>query len=270
MPTVRHRALLARDGVFNMRDLGGIPVDGGSVAPRRVFRGDALHRVKGSVDVLHDLGVVRVLDLRDEAERREEGVLTADGIDVDHHPVIDPRYEWQEGPDGRDTLLRDAYREILLSFGPRLATALTAIADTGPDTGRGVAYHCAVGKDRTGLLTALLLGALGADDDSIVEDYVRSANVTAIQVAWLWSFGHPAGQVDDEELTHGLWSARPDTMRATLDWIRAEFGGVTGYLADVGVPGDVVEELRARLVVAANHSGSVDPVPLEDPDAVGR
>ena len=93
--TTKQRATLARDGIFNLRDLGGIPVAGGKVvAPGRLVRADSLHRARDSVEVLHDLGVVRVLDLRDERERSEEGVLSADGVEVEHHPVIDPMFAW--------------------------------------------------------------------------------------------------------------------------------------------------------------------------------
>ncbi len=250
MPTLRQRALLARDGIFNVRDLGGMPVRGGVVARRRVLRGDALHRAGASVTVLHDLGVARVLDLRDEVERKEEGVLAADGLEVQHHPVLDPRFPWADDEvEDPAELMAHRYREILTAFGPRFATALTALAEVACDTGRGaVAYHCAVGKDRTGLLTALLLGVLGADREVVVADYARSSAATAVQVSWLWSLGHPEGQVDDEELRTGMWSARPETMRATLEWLEVELGGFEGYLTDSGVSGDVIEALRATLV----------------------
>lgn len=252
MPTLRQRAVLARDGIFNLRDLGGLPVRGGVVAPRRVLRGDALHRARGSAEVLVDLGVVRVLDLRDEVERSDDGVLAADGIEVRHHPVLDPMFPWADDEiDDPAELVGHRYREILTSFGPRFATALTSIAEVVSRRGseRGaVAYHCAVGKDRTGLLTALLLGLLGAEADTITADYARSAAASAVQVSWLWSFGHPDGQATDEELAVGIWSARPETMRATLEWIDDELGGVEHYLSESGMAGEVADALRASLV----------------------
>jgi len=262
VPTLRQRALLAREGIFNLRDLGGLPVEGGVVAPRRVLRGDALHRAGDSVAVLRDLGVVRVLDLRDEVERKEEGVLEAEALEVQHHPVLDPRFPWADDEvEDPSELVAHRYREILTSFGSRFATALGALAEVACTDGspRGaVAYHCAVGKDRTGLLTALLLGALGADHEVIVADYARTAAVTPIQVSWLWSLGHPAGQVDDDELRYGLWSARPETMRATLEWLQREHGGFERYLADCGLDGDVVEALRAALVRRGDEGGAED------------
>jgi protein-tyrosine phosphatase len=265
MPTTTQRARLARDGIFNVRDLGGIRVrDGRVIAGGRLIRGDSLHRARDSVEVLHELGVVRVLDLRDERERDEEGVLSADGIEVQHHPVIDPMFAWfDESHDDPSTLLAHMYQEILTAFGARFATALASIAEVVSQRQDGaVAYHCAVGKDRTGLLTALLLGTLGASDADVVADYVRSGRAGAVQLSWLWSLGHPEGAATDDDLYVGLWSARAETMERTLEWLVEEFGGAAGYLEQSGVPGEVVEALEAGLVV--------DPTGLEDVHAAGR
>ena len=128
---------------------------------------------------------------------------------------------------------------------------LTSIAEVvGPD-GRGgaVAYHCAVGKDRTGLVTALLLSSLGVPDDAIVADYVRSAAATAVQVQWLWAFGMPGGNTSDEDLAIGVWSARPATMATTLEWLATEHGGAERYLAEQGLDAEVFGVLRAGLLV---------------------
>jgi protein-tyrosine phosphatase len=189
----------------------------------------------------------------------------ADGLEVQHHPVLDPMFSWDdEAVAELDGLLGHRYQEILTAFGPRFATALTAIAEVAGEGGTGgaVAYHCAVGKDRTGLLTALLLGVLDVDDDVIVADYARSSAATAVQVSWLWSLGHPDGSVAEEDISVGLWSARPETMQRTLAWLAAEFGGAAGYLEQSGVPGATVEALRAGLLV--------DPEDQEEPHAVRR
>jgi protein-tyrosine phosphatase len=246
MPTTALRPTLARDGIFNARDLGGTPVAaGGRVRPGLVVRADALHRCgPASAAGLRQHGVRLVLDLRDDTEREHEGVFDGAGIDVEHLPVLDPAYRWDHDTMAPSELLAHRYQEILGAFAPRFATALERIADAPG----GVAYHCAVGKDRTGLLTALLLGALGSTDDVIVDDYALSARAGAVQVAWLWSYGSPAGRVDDVELFDGVWSARPATMERTLAWLATEHGGIPGYLRGAGLGDAVVTRLRSRLV----------------------
>ena len=252
MPTDALRPVLARDGIFNARDLGGLPAaDGLVVRSRAVVRADALHRCgPASVKGLHDHGVRLVLDLRDDTEREHEGVFDGAGIDVEHLPVLDPAYTWDSGDLEPVDLLPHRYAEILTSFAPRFTAGLERIASAEG----AVAYHCAVGKDRTGLLTALLLGVLGSPPEVIVADYARSARAGAVQVSWLWVFGSPAGQVDDRDLAEGVWSARPATMAATLARLDAQHGGVTGYLRDAGLGAEVVAELRARLLVPADAS----------------
>jgi hypothetical protein len=116
------------------------------------------------------------------------------------------------------------------------------------DHDAGTAFHCAIGKDRTGLLAVLLLGALGVSDDLAVADYARSSNATAVQTTWLRYLGLPEGDVPPDELELGLWSARPVSMQGTLEFLQAEFGGAIGYLAEHGAGADTVGALRSRLV----------------------
>lgn len=252
MPASHLRPVLARDGVFNLRDLGGTPTaDGRRVAPGRVLRADALQRCRTSGAALVDYGVVRVVDLRDDSERSVSGVLDVDGVDVRHHPILDPTFDWQEDTEAElAELLGRRYRVILENFGDRLVGAVGSVAEVvGPDGGGGaVAYHCAVGKDRTGLVTALLLGLLDVADEVIVADYARSSAATAVQRSWLWSLGSPAGSVSDEELHLGVWSARPETMAGTLEWIRSRYGGVAAYLHDAGLDDDHAHALREGLL----------------------
>ncbi len=245
----RFRTVLGRSGIFNARDLGGLPAADGTVRFGLLVRGDALHRARpDAAQGLADRGVSLVLDLRDAAERDTTAVFAHPDVVTEHRPVLDEAWSWEdEDHDHLPTLLEQRYRSILTQFGGRLAATVQRVADHDG----GTAFHCAVGKDRTGLLAALLLGALGVPDDRVVADYARSANATAVQTTWLRYLGRPEGDVRPDELALGLWSARPVTMQHTLEFLHAEFGGATGYLAEHGAGPDTVDQLRQRLVLPA-------------------
>jgi len=242
----RFRTVLGRSGIFNARDLGGLPADGGTTRFGLLVRGDSLHRARpDAAQGLADRGISLVLDLRDAAERDTTAVFSHSEVVTEHHAVLDEAWSWEdEDHDHIDTLLAQRYRSILTQFGGRLARAVQRVADHDS----GTAFHCAVGKDRTGLLAVLLLGALGVPDDLVVADYARSSNATAVQTTWLRYLGHLEGDVPPDELELGLWSARPVTMQHTLEFLQAEFGGATGYLAEHGAGPGTVSALRARLV----------------------
>lgn len=266
------RSQLARDGIFNTRDLGGLTTGRGSrVRYRRLVRADALHRLNRAKDAFVGSGVTRVIDLRDDAERERAGVLEVDGVEVVHQPMLDPAFGWISEDELLPTeLLRTRYKEILGSFGDRLVASADQIASVvadDPASSGAVAFHCALGKDRTGLLSAMLLSILGVEREQIVADYVRSANATAVQIQWLWSFGHVDGDALDMDLREGLWSARPETMRETLEWVDAEFGGFTQYALDQGLDPAAVDNMRARLLVPV--ASTADAAAGGAPDAVG-
>lgn len=249
------RAALSRDGVFNLRDLGGIATtDGKFVAPKLLIRADALQRISHSQTALVPWNLARVVDLRSDIEREHSGAFSQPGIDVAHHPVLDPTFDW-ESVDADESLsyLAHRYQAILVNFGLRLGGAFTSVVEALVDGGgkSAVAFHCAVGKDRTGLLAALILDVLGADHDEIVADYALSARAMPVAVNWMWALGVPIGDVGLEDLAKGLWSAQPETMVTTLNWLGDNYGSAEKYLIEQGSDPELFAALRALALTDA-------------------
>jgi protein-tyrosine phosphatase len=252
---------IALEGCANFRDVGGYPADGGHIAWRRVFRSDALHELT-SADVarLAELGLTTVIDLRSDFERGHDGVavhpLTALGshggdlrAHADHPAVTFVHAPIINGINGAfmadtELTLAQRYAKIMASTGTALADVITAIADSPG----AVVFHCAAGKDRTGLVSAVVLGALGVSDGDIVADYAMTGrNLVAIDARLR---RHAAYENTYQYVPRDAMTADDETMRDLITHLRARHGTMTALLREAGVSDDVLARLRTALVRA--------------------
>ncbi len=239
--------LIPLEGCLNFRDLGGYPtVDGRLVRWRQVFRSDALHLLTpGDVTRVRDeLRVRDVIDLRSTAEVRSEGQgpLAEHELRFHHVPLFDGEVRSEDRERAAQISLADRYVFLAEVAGERIARVITTIA--GADA--GTVFHCAAGKDRTGVISAILLGLLEVPDDVIIADYVATReNLDAIVDRLNALEGYRAMLA---ALPPDTMHANPETMVEFLDRLRAAHGSVDGYAAHAGVSAAVVTRLRDRLL----------------------
>jgi protein tyrosine/serine phosphatase len=234
------------EGCANFRDVGGYPADGGSVRWRRLFRSDALHELTpADASRLGEIGLTTVIDLRSEFERGHDGdgphPLKALGVRFVHAPLITEL----TGEIMSDTSLTLAqrYARILERGGPALAQTVTAIAESG---GAAV-FHCAAGKDRTGMVSAVVLGVLGVPDADVVADYALTGrNLAAIDARIR---RHPAYETTYAYVPKDVMGADAETMTGLIEALRERHGGMRELLESVGVTGETLARLRTSLVV---------------------
>lgn len=236
------------DGLHNVRDLGGVPLaDGGTSAYGVVLRGETVaHLTPEGVDRFRGLGIRHVLDLREPDERDADG----DGLleaayqrsDVLHELVPLAGGSVLDDPVGRvreAATIGDRYAGYLHNGGFRLADALARTAWS-----RCALYvHCAVGKDRTGIVSALLLKLAGADDEAVVDDYLMTAERLVPVLMRLGA--RPAYP----HLASPDWAAQQpseEAMRLFLGHLRAR-GGAAHWLLDHGVDSETLALLVGRL-----------------------
>ena len=235
-------------GAFNFRELGTIvTASGAQVRTGRAYRADALHRLTAEDSVvLRELGIERVYDLRSEAELENDGLGQFAGNQAVHFHVplvsitlspFDPSIDWA----GMD--LQSRYIEMLEGGGEPLLTVLSALAEPNAPA---LVYHCTGGKDRTGVVTAVLLRILGVDDEVIVEDYARSEKYLR-PVVEQYRETLQEQRVDDDAIAY-LTSSTPERMRRTLATLDERWGDIDGYLAHIGAPSGLCDALRANLL----------------------
>jgi protein-tyrosine phosphatase len=237
------------DGALNVRDLGGVALeDGGETRFGRLVRADNIGRLTdGGWRSLAEHGVARIVDLRWPEELEEDPPRNVD-IDVVHVSLLgelDPDFS----DDVRDYMAVDdpagywaiSYTRILRAFAPNFARALAAIADA-PDG--VVVFHCAGGKDRTGLVAALLLRLAGAPIEEIALDYSLSAERRAgVPDEWVEAAPDERERERREFMQHTPAAA----MQQALEQLEREHGSVQAYLEHAGLDEARIERLRTRL-----------------------
>jgi len=231
-------------GTYNVRDLGGYATASGSQTQwRRLLRADALHRMDdAAVDALLDTGVTTVIDLRHGDELTHQPNPFAGHADVVYRNVsllegLSPSLM------GEGDVLLELYILALTQRQQALAEVLRIIADA-PDG--AVLFHCTAGKDRTGIVAALLLGAAGVDAEVIVEDYAQTAVMIAPILAEITAGAVARGA--EAQSFQRLLASDPQTMAATLSFIDRDYGSVPAYLAHIGLDESTINRLRNRLV----------------------
>ncbi len=232
-------------GCLNFRDLGGYPTtDGRAVRWRQVFRSDALHHLtRQDVARLRDeLCLGDVIDLRSSAELRSEGrgPLAVEAMRFHHPPLYDG--DAPKAAPSADLTLTDRYF-LLAEFAKRpIARVISTLASTDAPA----VYHCAAGKDRTGVVSAILLGVLGVTDEVIVADYAATQeNLDAIIDRLMSTKGYHSML---SALPPDTLHAEPETMLAFLERMRRTYGSMEGYARSAAVAEESLERLRQRLL----------------------
>ena len=252
-------------GTYNSRDTGGLPLTAGGVTrPGVLYRSDAL---AGTTDdglrTLRDSPIGTIIDFRSDFERIEapnrlgtersfvevvlpllEGSMT--GMPAPGE-LSDLGAEAREGMLARIPSLADLYVGMLGSAAESFAEVARLVARPSDESRGAVLVHCTAGKDRTGVATALLLDAAGADRAAVVTDYALSETYLAgewaermIERAQSW--GMPLVPA----LTDLVTATPPQAIEAAFAWVD-ERGGSAAYLRSGGLSDDDLEALRARI-----------------------
>ncbi len=247
----RHSRWLPMEGCANFRDLGGYRNLGGkTVCWRRLFRSDALQDLTPADSrlAIDELNIGLVIDLRnsDEAKRDGRGPLPELGADYRHFPLLEER--GIPPFTGGDVVerLSAAYQWLIQNSGPLVAEAVTAIGaaiDSEPTVGRkGVVFHCSAGKDRTGLVTALILEVLGVDAETIAADYMLTNEVIGGVLQRI------KAMEQSTTVTAQSLAAQPAAFQRFQETLQGEYSGAESYLLQHGVSDEELARLRTNLL----------------------
>jgi len=237
----RNERIVPLVGASNFRDLGGYPtVDGGSTRWGTLFRSDALHELtEPDIKVLRDLGLKTIVDLRMVAEVRKSGrgLLGFEPATYDEDGG-----ESRGIPAPTDEDLSNRYMWYLDIGREPLAQALRVLGDTA---NYPLVFHCAAGKDRTGVLAALVLDIVGVERTVIIEDYVLTATRMELVLERILRTLGEDRRVED--LPANAFTVKASTMEGFLDRLDQRYGGARQWALAAGVPYDSLNSLSVSV-----------------------
>jgi protein-tyrosine phosphatase len=242
----RHESPL--DGAFNFRDLGGLPTPGGrTVARGKLFRSDTLQALsERDVALLRDqIGLRVVVDLRLAHEVHDEGrgPLAAEAAIGYVHAPLQMASTAGIAP---DQVLEALYLQCLAS-----PSTLHAVERIAAHAGEPTLFHCAAGKDRTGVVAALVLGLLSVDDEVIVADYLDSApNMPRMLARFA---GWPRYRDHLAAMPPQVYAVQEAPIRSMLQALREQHGTAREWAIKGGIAAASIDRLRSELITPQVH-----------------
>lgn len=241
-------------GIQNFRDLGGYKsVDTGkSVSWGMLYRSAQIDSIPPcSRRELKNMGIRTIIDLRAEEERHNYPQLHDDEFKIVHIPIPTGNMDKilqgiQEEKIKSDTIYRlveRMNRELVMNYQKEFKELFSVLLnrDCYP-----AVIHCTSGKGRTGIVSALLLAALGVNEDVIMSDYRLSNDYFNIPKASKYAYQLPA---NSQEAITTIYSAKEDFLNAAKEQIESEYGSVQDYLKKgIGLSAEEIEELRSILL----------------------
>lgn len=238
---MKHYIRLPLENAFNVRDLGGYACSGGVTGWGRLLRSDSLTQItRKEVDFLLAYGVRTIIDLRGEQEcvcqPEPPALLEAvqyRTINLGGEAVQDVTRYMTETP---AQFLPDFYVSLLFDRGHCVRKVLEAVADAPKGA---VLFHCAAGKDRTGVIAALLLGIAGVCKADILSNY---------QVTYTYLQENVQLQAYAGEYPQELMHSRKEYLEYAMDAIAEKHTSIHAYVESIGVSPGTVTCIRNRFI----------------------
>ena len=240
-------------GAYNVRDLGGLRTKDRRISrPGVIYRGDSLDGITpGDAKILFDkLGIGTIIDLRTKAETETKELH----FPVDYHRfsvLVEGRLGHEPFPSDDPVELAKVYLSNIDSGRNAVKGTFDLIA-TNLQAGVATLFHCAAGRDRTGIMSALLLGLAGVTDGQIAMDYVQS-NRNARRVTKRLAENPLYANGDNKDREIIFLDER--TILGFMRLLRERFGGPREFCLDSGVSPETIAVIEDKFVVSPPNLG---------------
>jgi len=235
------------EGALNVRDLGGYATQHGTqTAWGRAFRSDSLHNLTPADDAkLREVGIYTLIDLRrrDEIDNEPDVWMNQPDFRFHHIPIAEVAVSSAIAVQTLNILnLEELYRSFLDIRQPQLKRIFETMAEASD---RPVLFHCSAGKDRTGIVAALLLDLAGVPAETIALDY----ELTRDRITSLLTKYRERAVREGYDLTRHerMLECRYDTMLDTVAYLHEKYNGADAYLKQIGLDTAQVDKLHRMM-----------------------
>lgn len=242
MATIHPMRRLPLQGTSNTRDLGGYPCTGGVTRWAAFVRSDNPSRLTDAdVRFLENYGICEAIDLRskEELEFQPSVLCGAENFEV-HHISVNNDFHGVNFEGDVPGSMAGLYM-MLLDGAP---AELVQVMDVCANAKGGVLFHCAVGKDRTGVIAMLLLKLAGVEDADVIADY----SITEIYMREI--IEAQAKVFRQESIPEYVVRSIPESMARVLKHLKDNYGTAEKYLLKSGMAAAAIARLKQRLVQA--------------------
>lgn len=256
---------LAVQHAENMRELGGYQTkDGRTVAKQKLVRSATINLLSEEDKAyLADYGIRTVVDFRSPSEREDQPdqpIPTAENIALPIFPVKEKEvsaspYEvmmkMQQGYSAHDQML-EVYRNfVTMPHIHKQYNQFFEILLKNEQPEKSVLFHCTAGKDRTGFGAAMMLSALGVDQETIFADYLKTNRFLEKKIEEIKQQAKAAGV--SEEMMYGIddmMKAKSEYLQTSYQLIAEHYGDMAGYLKDgIGLGKQDIKDLQQLYLV---------------------
>ncbi len=242
-------------GLKNARDLGGHPTcDGGITRYRTIIRSEApLSLTEADFKFLKSYGIDMSIDFRGdrEVERQPSDLAELEGIQYVRSPTFNEQVAFGSRKKGSGPPVTsfvdwgEKYIEMAEGCKVWVRETLELIAKSAG----AVIYNCTTGKDRTGMISALLLGLCGVSNDDITADYcVSEVYLTPVYEELICTFLKQWPE-ENVNISDPFFKTNPKNMECLLGHFEKDYGGIAAYLKSCGTDQEVIDLLRRKLIV---------------------
>jgi protein-tyrosine phosphatase len=249
-------------GAPNFRDLGGYSTtDGRRVRRGKLYRSEGLHQLTtDDYVVLRDLGIRLICDLRSDYERARKPTVWPEHM-LPETLVMDVNADIRAGnadlydmlrndptEHGARAMMMHVYRFVPDALLKHLGNFFNSITENGH---LPLILHCSAGKDRTGVLSAILLLALGVPRDTVIADYMKTneyRDVEKLKAKVMELMEEILGSSPAPEMIELMAGVEPVYLEAALDTINTRYNTVSDYLLAAGVSAVQLNDFRARMI----------------------